>query len=95
MNAVKDLIVRSTELPLSIIIVGIGNADFGNMEVLDGDGGLFDSKGRKAPRDIVQFLAFRNVQFNSEMLAKQLLAELPSQIVQYYEMLGLKPKPPQ
>ena len=95
MAAVKDMIVRSTELPLSIIIVGIGNANFNNMQELDGDGGLFDSKGRRAPRDIVQFVPFREVQFNSDVLAKQLLAELPSQIVQYYQMLGLQPRPPQ
>ena len=54
-----DLIVRSTSLPLSIIIVGIGKADFTNMERLDGDNGLFDSQGRKAQRDIVQFVPFR------------------------------------
>lgn len=30
-------IVRGSELPLSIIIVGVGNADFKAMEVLDAD----------------------------------------------------------
>jgi hypothetical protein len=40
-------------LPLSIIIVGVGNADFTNMEILDGDNGLVDSKGKKS------FLIFR------------------------------------
>ena len=47
-------------LPLSIIIIGIGiyplklgNADFSNMEILDGDDGLWDTKGNKAIRDIV------------------------------------------
>ena len=32
-----DLIVRGANYPLSIIIVGIGEADFGAMEFLDGD----------------------------------------------------------
>lgn len=59
MQQVVDLIVNSTNLPLSIIIVGIGNADFTNMERLDGDNGLYDEKGRKASRDIVQFVPFR------------------------------------
>ena len=31
-----DAIVDATRLPLSIIIVGVGNADFENMEILDG-----------------------------------------------------------
>ena len=37
MAETKDLIVEGSALPLSIIIVGIGNADFGNMIELDGD----------------------------------------------------------
>ena len=74
MDKTVDLIVRSTSLPLSIIIVGVGKADFSNMERLDGDSGLFDSQGRKAQRDIVQFVPFREVQYNPDMLAKQLLA---------------------
>ena len=31
MPATKDLVVECSKYPLSIIIVGIGNADFGNM----------------------------------------------------------------
>ena len=31
-----DAVVQASGLPLSIIIVGIGNADFSQMEVLDG-----------------------------------------------------------
>jgi hypothetical protein len=30
-------------LPLSVIIVGVGNADFSNMDILDGDDGLFNN----------------------------------------------------
>lgn len=37
MEATKSSIVAASHLPLSIIIVGIGNADFTNMEILDGD----------------------------------------------------------
>lgn len=94
MEKVIDLIISCSGLPLSIIIVGIGNADFTNMERLDGDGGLYGSKGQKAMRDIVQFVPFRNVQFNPDILAKQLLAELPGQVVQYYQSLGIQPNVP-
>ena len=38
MSVVKELIVQAANnLPLSIIIVGIGNANFSNMQILDGD----------------------------------------------------------
>lgn len=41
-------------LPVSIIIVGVGNADFKNMEELDGDEVvLTDDTGRKVVRDLV------------------------------------------
>lgn len=46
MEPTKTSIVNSSHLPLSIIIVGVGNADFANMEILDGDNGLVDSKGK-------------------------------------------------
>ena len=58
MRMSKDLIVNASELPLSIIIVGVGNADFADMDELDGDHGLYDSRGKKATRDIVQFVPF-------------------------------------
>jgi hypothetical protein len=70
MDRTVDLIVSNSNLPLSIIIVGIGNADFTNMNVLDGDNGLFDSKGRRANRDIIQFVPFNQVAGNPDMLAK-------------------------
>lgn len=37
MRQTVDKIVECAELPLSVIIVGIGDQDFKNMEVLDGD----------------------------------------------------------
>jgi len=36
-DATIDEVVKASNLPLSIIIVGIGNADFDQMEQLDGD----------------------------------------------------------
>jgi hypothetical protein len=54
MPETKNLIVECAKYPLSIIIVGIGNADFSNMVVLDGDDvRLRNSKGEAAVRDIV------------------------------------------
>ncbi len=42
MKETIDQIFNAVNLPLSIIIVGVGNADFSNMEILDGDDGLFN-----------------------------------------------------
>lgn len=45
MSETIEAICRAALLPLSIIIVGIGNANFDAMEKLDGDSGLYNSKG--------------------------------------------------
>lgn len=55
-----DAIVAAAKLPMSIIIIGVGGADFTTMEMLDGDDGhLKDSRHNVAQRDIVQFVPFR------------------------------------
>lgn len=64
MSLTKRSIVDCSHLPLSIIIIGIGNADFGNMDILDGDEGLWDDNGRKAQRDLVQFVPFNKYKGN-------------------------------
>jgi hypothetical protein len=59
MQKTIDLVCQAAYLPLSIIIVGVGKADFNNMQKLDGDSGLYNSQGKKAERDVVQFVPFR------------------------------------
>jgi hypothetical protein len=47
-------IIRGSVLPLSIIIVGVGEQDFGKMEKLDSDGVVLEDRhGNRAQRDIV------------------------------------------
>uniref|UniRef100_A0A8B9I8J4 Copine family member 9 n=1 Tax=Anser brachyrhynchus TaxID=132585 RepID=A0A8B9I8J4_9AVES len=50
----KEAIVTASALPMSIIIVGVGPAEFDAMEELDGDEVRVSSRGRYAERDIVQ-----------------------------------------
>ncbi len=53
----KSAIINASLQPLSIIIVGVGNADFSEMEILDSDEKLLTSNGRTAVRDIIQFVS--------------------------------------
>uniref|UniRef100_A0AAQ5Y373 C2 domain-containing protein n=1 Tax=Amphiprion ocellaris TaxID=80972 RepID=A0AAQ5Y373_AMPOC len=82
----REAIVRGSYQPLSIIIVGVGNADFTDMQILDGDDGVLRSpKGEPVLRDIVQFVPFRDFKTASPAaLAKCVLAEVPKQVVEYY-----------
>ena len=46
MDETIELIIDAAELPLSIIIVGVGNDSFSKMKILDGDNGLVDKRRR-------------------------------------------------
>ena len=60
MSETKRAIVYASTLPFSIIVVGVGSADFSAMDDLDCDAGLLrDHEGHTAQRDIVQFVPFR------------------------------------
>jgi len=95
MEQTINCLIKSAQLPLSVIIVGVGKADFTNMIILDGDDGLFNSDGVKAERDLVQFVPFRDFQGSPELLAKHVLEEIPTQVVEYYTSMGIVPRPPQ
>jgi hypothetical protein len=58
-NHVK-VIVDSAKLPLSIIIAGVGGANFAAMQELDGDTVRLSYNGKYAERDIVQFVPYRD-----------------------------------
>ncbi|XP_024118608.1 copine-1 [Oryzias melastigma] len=89
----RDAIVRASRLPLSIIIVGVGPADFKAMNHLDGDDGkLKSTTGEAVSRDIVQFVPFRDFKDAPvSALAQSVLAEVPNQLVTYFKMRGLNP----
>ncbi|KAK2631369.1 hypothetical protein EUGRSUZ_L03014 [Eucalyptus grandis] len=89
----KDALVKASDLPLSILIVGVGGADFKEMEVLDADKGerLESSNGCVAIRDIVQFVPFRDVQNGEISVVQELLAELPTQFLSYTRNRDIRP----
>ncbi|VVC25773.1 Hypothetical protein CINCED_3A006086 [Cinara cedri] len=94
----KQAIIKASTLPLSIIIVGVGNADFQSMEELDGDTVMLEANGIKAARDIVQFVPFINFQqienpLNAKLyLAREVLAEIPAQLIGYMNSRKIVPK---
>lgn len=89
----KDALVKASDLPLSIFILGVGGADFKEMEVLDADKGerLESSNGRVASRDIVQFVPFRDVHSGEISVVQALLAELPTHFLTYMRTRNILP----
>merc|ERR1712168_495267 len=100
MYQTTEAIVSAASLPISIIIVSIGDADFEAMDILDGDDVRLSSRGRYAERDIVQFVPFSefltgaNMKSNQARLAKEVLAEIPDQFLSYMKTRHIKPRTP-
>lgn len=71
------------------------------MEKLDSDDKLLEIHGTMAERDIVQFVEFskffneRNDPFAKARLAREVLAEVPRQLITYMASRHFAPKPSQ
>ncbi len=83
MDETRHAIVQAAKLPMSIIIIGVGNADFTAMEFLDGDSSALRSyTGEEAVRDIVQFVPFRTF---ATWVFLILISSLDSALLQLYK----------
>ncbi|XP_065314028.1 copine-8-like isoform X2 [Gordionus sp. m RMFG-2023] len=106
MPMTKEALVNASNLPISVIIVGVGDADFTAMEELDGDIIPLSSSNQTASRDIVQFVPLRDFQASSlnlsdrissiasqkYRLAKEILAEIPLQFISYMNSIHATPE---
>ncbi|EGR30297.1 hypothetical protein IMG5_135630 [Ichthyophthirius multifiliis] len=94
MEETIELLGQATNLPLSIIVVGIGNDTFEEMKALDGDLRMKSQNVQRKHRDLVQFLAYNDVKGGEQELTRLLLAEVPNQFLQYQFNNDRYPKPP-
>lgn len=101
MHQTKRAIINASSLPISIIIVGVGDADFDDMDELDSDDVRLSAEGRYAERDIVQFVPLNKFISNNGPkqfiksqadLAKEVLAEIPEQLTSFMKSRGFKPQ---
>lgn len=102
MHLTKSAIIDASTLPISIIIVGVGDADFEAMNELDSDDVKLSVDDRHAERDIVQFVPLNHFLSTSEPgiksqadLAEEVLAEIPEQLTSFMKSRGMKPDLPQ
>ncbi|CAG2100160.1 unnamed protein product [Medioppia subpectinata] len=94
----KRAIIKASKLAMSIIIVGVGNANFAAMDELDSDYVRLHLYGEYADRDIVQFVPINKfVNKNGRFiraeadLAKEVLREIPQQMTGYMRSRGFLP----
>jgi Copine/C2 domain len=82
-SATAACLKQMSDTPLSIVIVGVGDADFSSMQFLDD---LPDMK-----RDLVQFVEFNKHQPAKNDLTKVTLREIPDQLTSYFASKGIPP----
>ena len=68
-----------SKMPFSAVVVGVGNGDFEDMEVLDADSSvLTDKDGNEAIRDVVQLVKYNDFKdLGMRELALVVLGEVP------------------
>uniref|UniRef100_A0A7S2PR51 C2 domain-containing protein n=1 Tax=Skeletonema marinoi TaxID=267567 RepID=A0A7S2PR51_9STRA len=86
-EATRQVLASVADAPLSIVIVGIGNADFSAMQFLDD----FETRSGVS-RDIVQFVQFSAHEHNKASLTRATLDEIPDQLVQFFHSRGIMPQ---
>nr|XP_041576187.1 LOW QUALITY PROTEIN: copine-3-like [Taeniopygia guttata] len=88
LDQTRQAIVNASKLPMSIIIVGVGEANFKVMEFLNGDSSVLKPvTGEPAAWDYMMsnlpYQQFRNAP--QEALSQMVLAEVPKPLMSYYE----------
>eukprot|EP01135_Chromosphaera_perkinsii_P003710 Nk52_evm28s252 gene=Nk52_evmTU28s252 len=83
----KDAIVEASKLPISIVIVGVGDNSYSKMQQLADDVKYYSCHGVYASREILQFVSFAEFAEKSahemEDFATEVLQEIPSQLLDY------------
>ncbi|KAL3913506.1 MAG: hypothetical protein SGARI_000627 [Bacillariaceae sp.] len=75
----KVALKYASSAPLSVVIVGVGNADFSKMTFLNNVHQSDDDM-----RDIVQFVEFNRFRNDRQALCAETLSEIPDQVVSYF-----------
>ena len=88
-NEIIDSVIESAKLPLSIIIIGVGDSVEDDMKRLNGEyGKLISSKGEILEKDIIQYVHFNDYADDIEKLTEAVLKNIPEQISDYYDNLN-------
>ena len=96
MDETIDACVRASRLPMSVVIAGVGSADFTAMHALDSDDRRLAGRNGKAMRDAVNFVPLKDYKglASGARLARDILQEIPLQVCQYFAAKGVPPPPP-
>ena len=87
-NETARILEAVSDSPLSVVIVGVGAADFTAMQFLD------DFGQKPGHRDIANFVQFNKYSQSSTQLTRATLQEIPNQVVSYFQKHNMAPLSP-
>lgn len=82
-DATMAELIRLSALPVSIVIIGVGNEDFGQMHSLDSSNGPLRRGAEFALREFVQFVPYQDFKGDLSELAERVLGGIPDQVLSY------------
>lgn len=88
MDKTKELLVSLSQMPFSAVVIGVGDGEFADMEILDADAAVLrDKNGNAAVRDILQLVKYNDFKnLGLRELSREVLGEVPDQFVDYMVM---------
>ena len=78
-------LAKASDSPISVVIVGIGDSEFGSMEFLD------EHDPDVGGRDITKFVLFKDYHRSPNLLTEAVLDEIPHQLVEYFHKREIMP----
>ncbi|RHZ58585.1 hypothetical protein Glove_372g61 [Diversispora epigaea] len=96
MESTVRALIKASSLPLSIVIVGVGDADFTKMHKLEANDVPLTNGHSQMESDIVQFVVMKDFQteYSEYLLSKKVLEKIPDQFLGYMRRNGIRPRPP-
>ena len=92
MNNAIDILIESSNYPISVIIVGIGDENFDQMEFFNQDSfPMISRKNIKRIRCSVKFLNFSKFNNNENLLCQSIMDFLYNDIIEYYNIKNISP----
>jgi len=80
-----DAFIENTYLPLSVVVIGIGDKDFKDIQNLFSNKHKYSSKEIEKMRSNVSFCPLKDFNFKYDLALSECLKEIPKQMVEYFK----------
>ena len=81
-NNIKKIFQEISKYPISLFIICLNPENYDKMTIISDKGGEFRKYGIK--RNFVNFIPFNDLEWNVDVLERELLRYLPEQVIEFY-----------